>query len=70
MDLSALTKPEVDYFRDNGNFTDDETKVFEMLTKGRAITEIALQMCVSESTIDRKIRKIKHKILKIGGLHG
>ncbi len=70
MDLSALTKPEVDYLRDNGNFTDDETEIFEMLTKGRTITEIAIQMCVSERTVDRRVKKIKHKILRIGGLHG
>lgn len=65
-----MTKPEVDYLRDNGNFTDDETEIFEMLTKGRTITEIAIQMCVSERTVDRRVKKIKHKILRIGGLHG
>ena len=65
-----MTKPEVDYLRDKGNFTDDETEIFEMLTKGRTITEIAIQMCVSERTVDRRVKKIKHKILRIGGLHG
>lgn len=65
-----MTKPEVDYLRDNGNFTDDETEIFEMLTKGRTITEIAIKMCVSERTVDRRVKKIKHKILRIGGLHG
>lgn len=65
-----MTKPEVDYLRDNGNFTDDETEIFEMLTKRRTITEIAIQMCVSERTVDRRVKKIKHKILRIGGLHG
>ena len=65
-----MTKPEVDYLLDNGNFTDDETEIFEMLTKGRTITEIAIQMCVSERTVDRRVKKIKHKILRIGGLNG
>lgn len=70
MRLSALTKPEVEFFRENGNFTDDERKVFDMLTRGKTYTEMAIEMCVSESTIDRRVKQIKHKLLRIGGFNG
>ena len=40
--LSSLTKPELELIITNANFTDDEQKIFELLTKDRCITEIAI----------------------------
>jgi len=63
-----FTKPELDYILENANFTIEEEKIFKMLTSkyGRAsIVNISLTMNMSESTVKRRIKQIKHKIIKI-----
>lgn len=63
-----FTKPELDYILENANFTIEEEQIFKMLTSkyGRAsIVNISLTMNISESTVKRRIKQIKHKIIKI-----
>lgn len=63
-----FTKPELDYILENANFTIEQEKIFKMLTSkyGRAsIVNISLTMNMSESTVKRRIKQIKHKIIKI-----
>ena len=63
-----FTKPELDYILENANFTVEQEKIFKMLTSkyGRAsIVNISLTMNMSESTVKRRIKQIKHKIIKI-----
>ena len=68
--LSSLTKPELEKIITNANFTDEEQKIFELLTKDKCITEIAVNLCVCERTINRRIKNIDNKISKVGGYHG
>ena len=61
-------KPELDYILENANFTIEEEQIFKMLTSkyGRAsIVNISLTMNISESTVKRRIKQIKHKILRL-----
>ena len=67
--LSSLTKPELEKIVTNANFTDDEQKIFELLTKDRCIAEIAVSLCVCERTINRRIKNIDSKISKVGEFH-
>ena len=63
-----FTKPELDYILENANFTIEEEQIFKMLTSkyGRAsIVNISLTMNMSESTVKRRIKQIKHKILRL-----
>ena len=63
-----FTKPELDYILENANFTIEEEQIFKMLTSkyGRAsIVNISIKMNMSESTVKRRIKQIKHKIIKI-----
>ena len=63
-----FTKPELDYILNNANFTIEQEQIFKMLTSkyGRAsIVNIAIKMNMSESTVKRRIKQIKHKIIKI-----
>ena len=63
-----FTKPELDYILENANFTVEQEKIFKMLTSkyGRAsIVNISIKMNMSESTVKRRIKQIKHKIIKI-----
>lgn len=66
MRFSKLTKPELDYFLENANFTEEEEKIFRMLSKGKSRSQAGLEISVSDSTIDRRIRDIKCKIARVG----
>ena len=63
--LSSLTKPELDYLRVQLNLSDNETRVFELLAKDKCIVEISLSVGCSTNTVDRNIRKIKDKCLRL-----
>ena len=63
-----FTRPELNYILENANFTEEQEEIFKMLTSkyGRAsIVNISLTMNMSESTVKRRIKQIKHKIIKI-----
>lgn len=63
-----FTKPELDYILENANFTEEQEQIFKMLTSkyGRAsIVNIAIKMNMSESTVKRRIKQIKNKILRL-----
>lgn len=62
-----FAKSELDYYRQHINFTHDEEIVFDMLSKGKSIKEIADKLNTSESTVSRKIKSVKDKT---GGLVG
>ena len=68
--LSSLTKPELELIVKIANFTDDEQNIFELLAKDRSITQMATSLCVSERTINRRIKNIESKISKVGGYRG
>lgn len=65
MKLSNLTKPEINYLQENGNFTKDELIIFNLLAQGKIIKEIANETQMSSRTVDRRIVLIKEKIKKI-----
>lgn len=63
-----FTKQELEYIKENANFTIEQLKIFEMLTSkyGRAsIVNISLTMNMSESTAKRRIKEIKSKIIRL-----
>lgn len=63
-----FTKPELEYIKENANFTVEELTIFEMLTGkyGReTIVYIANKTNLSTATVIRRINKIKRKIKKL-----
>lgn len=63
-----FTKPELEYIKENANFTIEELTIFEMLTGkyGReTIVYIADKMNLSTATVSRRIKKIKSKIKRL-----
>ena len=63
-----FTKPELEYVKENANFTIEELTIFEMLTGkyGReTIVYIADKTNLSTATVSRRIKKIKSKIKKL-----
>lgn len=67
MKFSELTKPELEHIIENANFTEEELRIFKLLSQGRSITEIAMRLSVCDRTVNRKIIKIKKKISKLEG---
>lgn len=63
-----FTKQELEYIKENANFTIEELTIFEMLTGkyGReTIVYIANKTNLSTATVSRRIKKIKSKIKKL-----
>lgn len=63
--IKDFTLPELEYFRENCNFTEDELAYFNYRARGMSNVYIALEMNISESTVSRLARKVKSKILKV-----
>lgn len=59
---NIIAKSDLDYYKQHINFTHEEEIVFDMLSKGKSIKEIADKLNVSESTIGRRNRSVKSKI--------
>lgn len=62
MKLHKLIKPELEQLKDNCNFSFAEMEVFEMLAKGKSIREISMTLCMSEASVNRRIKSIKDKV--------
>ena len=63
-----FTKKELEYILENANFTEEQEKIFKMLTSkyGRQTNiYISMKMNMSESTVKRRVRQIKNKILRL-----
>lgn len=65
MKFSELTKPELEKILENANFTEEEGRIFKLLSRNFAQKEIAARLCVSQRTLERRIRSIKNKIERV-----
>lgn len=63
--LSSMIKPELDDLRQICNFTDEEEKVFNELSKGRSRIYVAEKYSLSCSTVSNRIKSIQNKIAKV-----
>ena len=63
--LSSLTKPELETIVTNANFTDDEERIFNLLSRGFSVLEVSQKSGMSESSVYRRIRIIKVKVEKV-----
>ena len=62
MVVSDFTKPELNYFRENCNFVNDEVTVFELRSQGIGLEEIAERIGLTYEGIKRISRKVNRKI--------
>lgn len=65
MKICDFTKPELDRFRKNCNFTDIEMQCFELKAKDKTNIQLAMELNVSESTISVVMRRVRTKIIKV-----
>lgn len=63
-----FTQKELDFINENARFNDRQQEIFDRLTDKRGrqkVVKIAMEMHLSERTIERDIKQIKHKIYKL-----
>lgn len=60
-----LTRKEYEKIIYDAMLNDELAKILELKIKGYSIVQIAMEMNMSESTIKKKIRILKNKILKV-----
>lgn len=56
---------ELQKFREECNFTDEELQCFELKAKDKSIEYIAQQMHISTAKVSRLVKRVKSKILKV-----
>ena len=62
MIVSNFTKPELDFFRENCNFVNDEITVFEMRSQGIGLERIAEHLHMTYEGVKRVSKKVNRKI--------
>lgn len=65
MSKLLYTKNEVEFFKSQIYFTEDEEKVLEMWLLDKSIVEMSMKLNTSTATISRRKKSIKNKIDKL-----
>ena len=65
MKICDFVESELNFFREQCNFTEDERQYFELKAKNKTNVAIAQEMNVSENTVVNIGRKVKKKMLKV-----
>ena len=65
MKIYSFTRPELDYFELECNFTSDELELFRLRAKAMPLEDCAEQMNVSVSTVKRLSRRVNNKIERV-----
>ena len=56
---------ELQYFRDNCNFSDSELRYFNLRAKDKSNVQIALEMNISESQVSKLAKRVKSKMIRV-----
>ena len=64
MIISDFTKPELDYFRENCNFTEYERELFEYRARGISLENIAEKLHISFDYARKISQKVNCKIIR------
>lgn len=62
---NEFTEIECERFRRDCNFTQEELDVFNLRVKSNSLVEIQCKLNMSSATVDRRIKSIKKKIIKV-----
>jgi len=65
MKIANFTQSELDLFREECNFTDIESRCFELKAKDWTDVQISIELNISESTVAVTMRRVRNKIDKI-----
>lgn len=62
---TEFTRLECERFRQDCNFTPEERAVFDLAIQNKSNVQIGLDLGMSQSTVTRRIKAIKRKIMKV-----
>jgi DNA-binding CsgD family transcriptional regulator len=65
MQIYDFVERELEYFRQECNFSDEELQYFNFRAKHYSNQQIAIKMNVSEGKVSKLARSVKNKILKV-----
>lgn len=65
MKIRDFVEWELQYFRDNCNFTEEELQYFNLRAKDKSNAYIAQQMYISEPKVSLIAKRVKKKMLKV-----
>ena len=65
MKIRDYTKPELEYFREQCNFTDEEMIYFNLKAKDCSMIDISLKMNVSTSQVSKLAKRVSSKISRV-----
>lgn len=60
-----FTKDEYEHLKEKLMLNEEMSKILEMKIKNKSIVEMSMELNVSESTISRRIDKLKKKIMRV-----
>ena len=63
--IRDFVESELQHFRDECNFTEQEMIYFNLRAKDKSNIQIALEMNVSEAQVSKLAKRVKTKILKV-----
>lgn len=63
--IADFTVPELNYFREMCNFTDEELEYFNLRSRNVPNVQIAMEMHVSEAKVSKLARKVKSKMFRV-----
>jgi DNA-binding NarL/FixJ family response regulator len=60
-----FTKEEYEYLKEQLMLNEELSKIFEMKIKGYSITKMSMELNMSESTVNRRVKQLKKKLMKL-----
>lgn len=63
--IADFTVPELNYFREMCNFSEEELEYFNLRSRNVPNVQIAMQMHVSEAKVSKLARKVKSKMIRV-----
>lgn len=63
--MFEFTQQEFEDICKKAMLNDELTKIFEMKIKGYSIIHIAIDMHMSERTVNRRVKELKKKIMRV-----
>ena len=60
-----FTKTEYEHLKEELMLNDEMTKILEMKIKGYSITKISMELNMSERNVNKKVKKLKEKIMRV-----
>lgn len=65
MKIYDFVEWELQKFRDECNFTEDELNYFNLKAKNKSNIQISTTMCISEPQVSKLAKRVKSKILRV-----